>query len=126
MRRTLSTIATATASAIFITLGALCVSPASAKDHDDYNSAQSCINPAGHVRGRCRNGAHHSKAISGRVLSVGSVLVQFGRNNGSVIAVNEQPLLAAGAPLVPGRYYSLGGYWANGIFYATAIRSWSY
>ena len=126
MRRTLSTIATATGFAMLVTLGALCVSPASAKDNDDYNSAQSCVNPAGHVRGRCRNGAHDGKAISGRVLSVGSVLVQLGRNNGSVITVNEQPLLAVGAPLVPGRYYSLGGYWANGIFYATAIRSWSY
>jgi len=126
MRRTFSTVATATAFAMLTALGALSMSPASARDKDDYNNAYNCVNPAGHVRGRCRHGAHQGSGISGRVLSVGTVLLQFGRSNGSVITVNEQTLLAAGTPLVPGRYYSLGGYWANGIFYATVIRSWSY
>ena len=125
MRRVIATTATI-ALAVLTTFEAATTHPAVAKDRDDYNGAYSCINPAGHVRGRCRHTAHGA-AMSGRVLSVGGVLVQFARKSGGgVITLNEQPLLAAGAPLIPGRYYSLQGYWTNGLFYATAIRSWAY
>ena len=125
MRRTLTTIAAAMAFAALTTLGALSTGPAAAKDKDDYY-ARNCINPAGHVRGSCRHAARGS-SINGRVISIGGALVQFARNNGQVMTIDEQPLLALGAPLVPGRYYALRGYWApNGLFYATTITRWGY
>ncbi|MBV9277647.1 MAG: hypothetical protein JOZ97_05360 [Candidatus Eremiobacteraeota bacterium] len=127
MRRFASTVATAAAVAAITTLAMLPSSPATARDHDDYRSAHSCFNPAGHVRGRCRHALRQGRAIGGRVLSVGGVLVQLARNNGRVVTIDEQQLLALGAPLIPGRYYSLRGYVApNGLFYATSIASWSY
>ena len=126
MRRIISALAATAALTAITTLGVLSSSPAGARDHDDYNGAYNCVNPAGHMRGRCRNNGARNASVAGRVISVGGVLAQFATNNRGVITLNEQPLLAMGAPLIPGRYYSLRGYWTNGLFYATAIRSWAY
>ena len=121
MRRTLTTIVAAIAFPALITLTALSTGPAAARDHDEYYGARNCINPAGHVRGSCRHTTRRS-SINGRVISIAGELVQFARNNGRVITIDEQPLLAVGVPLVPGRYYALRGYWApNGLFYATGF-----
>ena len=123
MRRFVSSVAAVAAFAAITTLGSLSSGPAIARDRDDYNVAYNCVNSAGHVRGRCSHAVRRkSRGIAGRVLSIGGVLVQFARNNGRMMTVDEQALLAAGAPLLPGRYYSLRGYWAsNGLFYATTI-----
>jgi len=127
MRRHLTRGAAAIAFAALTTLGALSAGPAAARDKDEYYGARNCINPAGHVRGSCRHSTRRASSVNGRAISIGGVLVQFARNNGQVITVDEQPLLAVGAPLVPGRYYALRGYWApNGLFYATTITRWGY
>ncbi len=126
MRRMLSVTVAAVTLATLTSLGLPSIRPALARDHDDYASASNCVNPAGHIRGRCRHANPQGAALAGRVVSIGGPLVQFRRNSGRLITLDQQPLLAAGVPLLLGRYYSLRGYWSNGLFYATTIRSWTY
>ena len=127
MQRMVFSVLGAAALATITTLSPLSSSPVSARDRDDYTGAYNCVNPAGHVRGRCRHRITRNGSVAGRVLSIGGVLVQFARNNGRIMTVDQQALINAGPPLVPGRYYSLRGYWApSGLFYATQITNWGY
>jgi len=95
--------------------------------HAGIAAPHDCINPAGHVRGWCRHNQYlGSQYVTGRAISIAGVLVQFARSNGRLLTLDQQPLLARGIQLVPGRAYTLAGYTSGRMFYATAITWWGY
>ncbi|MFN2449087.1 MAG: hypothetical protein ABR508_04735 [Candidatus Baltobacteraceae bacterium] len=87
-----------------------------------------CVNPAGHVRGWCKNGSGggsnrsyrggNMSTISGTVIAANGDLVQLREDNGAMITVNEQSLLRAGSPLQIGGHYTLRGTFSNNLFIA--------
>lgn len=79
-----------------------------------------CVNPAGHVRGWCKNGSTRTNhvVLSGTVLAVNGDLVQFREDNGTTISVDQRNLIAAGQPLTLGGHFALHGYFTNNIFVA--------
>lgn len=118
--------------------GLLAAAPAVALADDDDDQGDegghgrgnphSCVNPAGHERGWCKNGRGQNRyngsyggnytTISGTVVAVNGDLVQFHRDNGSMATVNQGSLLNNGMGLNTGGHYTLRGYWSNNLFIA--------
>jgi hypothetical protein len=82
------------------------------------DKAHSCINPAGHERGSCKNRNRNSSSISGMVIAVNGDLVQFREDNGATISLNQSALLNSGMRLNVGGHYSLRGSWSDDMFVA--------
>jgi hypothetical protein len=88
-----------------------------------HGNPHGCINPAGHVRGWCKqNGGTYAgrssryTTISGTVLAVNGDIAQFREDNGATITINQGQLLQTGQPLSVGAHYTLTGYFSNNMF----------
>jgi Domain of unknown function (DUF5666) len=88
-----------------------------------------CVNPAGHSRGWCKNGANsygnesggyrnNYSTISGTVIAVNGDLAQFRDDNGTTVTINQSALLNNGMGLNVGGHYTIHGYWSNNMFVA--------
>jgi len=88
----------------------------------DEDDAGGCVNPAGHERGRCKHDRssrnHRFTGISGTVIAVNGDLVQFRRDDGYTITIDQSNLLRSGHGLNVGRHYTLRGSSAGGMFVA--------
>ena len=106
-----------------ILLGALIATAggsATALAQSHRGNPHGCVNPAGHVRGWCKNNSTRTNqvVISGTALAVNGDLVQFREDNGTTISVDQRNLIAAGQPLTLGGHFALHGYFNNNIFVA--------
>jgi hypothetical protein len=98
-------------------------------DDNQRGNPHGCVNPAGHVRGWCKHGNQNARygnyrgnysTISGTVIALNGDLVQFRRDNGATITLNQASLLSSGTGLRVGGHYALRGYWSNNMFIAQA------
>lgn len=87
-----------------------------------HGNPHGCINPAGHVRGWCKQNGNYAgrsgngTTIAGTVLAVNGDIAQFREDNGVTITINQDQLLRAGQPLAVGGHYTLQGYFSNNLF----------
>ena len=67
-------------------------------DDNQRGNPHGCVNPAGHVRGWCKHGNQNARygnyrgnysTISGTVIALNGDLVQFRRDNGATITLNQ-------------------------------------
>jgi hypothetical protein len=115
-------------------------------ERNDSNgtSSHSCVNPAGHTRGwcknhsvncnngtyncnNCNNGTYNcnngnNTSISGVIVSVSGTQVRLLRGLGT-ITINDSRALNSGytSNLYVGRTVTAYGYWSNNVFYANRI-----
>ncbi len=80
---------------------------------DNGSSAHSCINPAGNVRGWCKNHAG-GDYITGRVVAIRGNLATIVLSNGQTVNVNDRYQGAGFLRL--GQQVTLRGSWQNGVF----------
>jgi hypothetical protein len=134
-----------TAGAFAIGLMLLVSSGSASADNDDHqgqnqqgdrgergDSSHNCVNPAGHVRGWCKN--HHvncnngtyncnnGTSVSGVIVGISGTRVRLLQGLSSIV-IDDSRALNNGytTNLYVGRNVTAYGFWSNNVFYANRI-----
>lgn len=81
-------------------------------------ASQSCVNPAGNMRGWCKSHAG-AAFVSGTVTAINGSLATIALSNGQTVIVNDRYLMSRGAGLTVGQQVTLRGNFNGNTFFVT-------